>query len=95
MTNIDCGCAKLGYRSDMSFEELRDIIEKKGTCQSRWICGNIDKLLRRADAERTRQKYYSKRKKREGYSDEEINVGRKQRFAKVDEVDLDAVMCFA
>lgn len=57
----------------MSYDKLRSLLKRKGTCKSPWyLCGTVDKLLRIADVERTRQNAYIKRKKREGYTDAEI-----------------------
>lgn len=69
----NCACWDQGLHIGMTYEQLTNFVKSRRMCSDRqYICPNVDRELRRADTERERRKYYNKRLKAAGYSDEEI-----------------------
>lgn len=88
-----CSCP---IKPNMTFDDLKQIILDKKMCteEAMYICPNLDRELRKADAERDRRKYYNRRLKQQGFTDEQINsMPRRKRGAgrtfESAEVDFD------
>lgn len=83
----------------MSFDEIVDELnlfkgKSKNCCELvGYICPELDKALRAADAERTRRAQYNKRLKKQGFTDADISKmprgrGRKSISGKFEAVDI-------
>lgn len=87
-----CKCFDRGFKLGMDYADILQFVNgKDNVCTfPLFLCPNVDKELRRADEERKRRSYYSKRLKKAGYSQEEIDrmpVRKRRSRNRVHEID--------
>jgi hypothetical protein len=75
----ECKCHELGLRPNMTYEELFELVKNDKYCTAGdynvpgYMCPTMDKELRRADTERQRRKWYSKRLQSQGLTKHEAD----------------------
>lgn len=88
---LSCGCASLGYREGMHYDEIVATLRLNKTCTSpRWLCSNVDGLLRLARLEKDRKNAYEKRRTESGRVAEKSSKTRGP--IKAEEVNIDDLL---